>query len=96
MLEIINYIQLAKMSVDLLRAILDLIDEFRNPEAQEEEEQEGKQQSYRCYRSRVMSQQDYPCWLLLCLGEVSFKMDSRGISNDLGINGDFRYMSIVA
>ncbi|MDB9545429.1 hypothetical protein PN472_20245 [Microcystis aeruginosa CS-1036] len=43
MLEIINYIQLAKMSVDLLRAILDLIDEFRNPEAQEEEEQEGKQ-----------------------------------------------------
>ncbi|GCA88978.1 hypothetical protein MiTa_02327 [Microcystis aeruginosa NIES-4264] len=43
-----------------------------------------------------MSQQDYPCWLLLCLGEVSFKMDSRGISNDLGINDDFRYMSIVA
>ncbi|WP_287738218.1 hypothetical protein [Microcystis sp. M179S2] len=43
MLEIINYIQLAKMSVDLLRAIIDLIDEFRNPEAQEEEEQEGKQ-----------------------------------------------------
>lgn len=43
MLEIINYIQLAKMSVDLLRAILDLIDEFRNPDAKEEEEQEGKQ-----------------------------------------------------
>jgi hypothetical protein len=43
MLEIINYIQLAKMSVDLLRAILDLIDEFRDPDAKEEEEQEGKQ-----------------------------------------------------
>ena len=43
MLEIIAYIQLAKMSVDLLRAILDLIDEFRDPDAKEEEEQEGKQ-----------------------------------------------------
>ena len=43
MLEIIDYIQLAKMSVDLLRAILDLIDEFRDPDAKEEEEQEGKQ-----------------------------------------------------
>lgn len=38
-----TYIQLAKMSVDLLRAILDLIDEFRDPDAKEEEEQEGKQ-----------------------------------------------------
>jgi hypothetical protein len=43
MLEIMTYIQLAKMSVDLLRAILDLIDEFRDPDAKEEEEQEGKQ-----------------------------------------------------
>ncbi|MFM7713260.1 MAG: hypothetical protein ACKO7A_11245 [Microcystis sp.] len=43
MLEIITYIQLAKMSVDLLRAILDLIDEFRDRHAKEEEEQEGKQ-----------------------------------------------------
>ncbi|MFM6325753.1 MAG: hypothetical protein ACKPGT_31575 [Microcystis sp.] len=43
MLEIITYIQLAKISVDLLRAILDLIDEFRDPHAKEEEEQEGKQ-----------------------------------------------------
>jgi len=38
-----HQIQESQMSVDLLRAILDLIDEFRNPEAQEEEEQEGKQ-----------------------------------------------------
>ncbi|NCS12666.1 MAG: hypothetical protein GPJ08_16745 [Microcystis aeruginosa G13-09] len=43
MLEIMTYIQFAKMSVDLLRAILDLIDKFCDPDAkaQKDEEEEG-------------------------------------------------------
>jgi hypothetical protein len=40
MLEIITYIQLAKMSVDLLRELLDLINELRDPDAKAQKDEE--------------------------------------------------------
>ncbi|MCA2620920.1 MULTISPECIES: hypothetical protein [unclassified Microcystis] len=46
MLEIMTYIQLAKISIDLLRELLDLINERRDCDAKDqkdEEEEEGKQ-----------------------------------------------------
>jgi hypothetical protein len=44
MLEIMTYIQLAKMSVDLLRELLDLINELRDPDAKAQKDKETRSQ----------------------------------------------------